>query len=135
MRTPLSCMPAPESLRLVGSRSHAEPMLIQLQTALNITDVAPGGSVGVKCSRIAEGERDLHVHPVPYLKEWDTCVPELLLREAGGWVSDCSGEPLVYNKPSPRQPHGILACRPGVAPRVLPVLRTLYEGILAAAVA
>jgi 3'-phosphoadenosine 5'-phosphosulfate (PAPS) 3'-phosphatase len=53
------------------------------------------------------------VHPVPYLKEWDTCAPEAILREAGGQVADCLGEPLRYNKPDPRQPHGIVACGPG----------------------
>jgi 3'(2'), 5'-bisphosphate nucleotidase len=111
----------------VGSRSHAEPLVVRMQEALGIVDVEPCGSVGVKCSRIAEGRRDLYVHPVAFMKEWDTCAPEVILREAGGWVSDCRGERLRYNKPDPRQPHGILACAPGVAERVLPVARELYE--------
>ncbi len=98
------------NLRLVGSRSHAEPLLERLQESLGIEDVEPCGSVGVKCSRIAEGRRDLYVHPVPYLKEWDTCAPEVLLREAGGEVTDCLGGRLEYNKPDPHQPHGIVAC-------------------------
>lgn len=120
-------------LRLVGSRSHAEPLLLALQQALGITDVEPCGSVGVKCSRIATGRRDLYVHPVPYLKEWDTCAPEVVLREAGGHVTDCLGGPLRYNKPDPRQPHGILACAPGALERVLAEVRPLYEETLAAA--
>jgi 3'(2'),5'-bisphosphate nucleotidase len=101
--------------RLVGSRSHPEPFLVRMQEELGITDVAPCGSVGVKCSRIVEGDRDLYVHPVPYLKEWDTCAPEVILREAGGVVSDLNGDPLRYNKPDPRQPHGILAAAPGLS--------------------
>jgi 3'-phosphoadenosine 5'-phosphosulfate (PAPS) 3'-phosphatase len=76
--------------------------------------------------------RDLYVHPVPYLKEWDTCAPEVVVREAGGWVSDCRGEPLVYNKPRPVQPHGILACAPGVAERALREVRPLYSQTLRA---
>jgi 3'(2'), 5'-bisphosphate nucleotidase len=104
----------PESLRLVGSRSHPDPLLTRMQHALGITDVEPCGSVGVKCSRIAEGRRDLYVHPVPYLKEWDTCAPEVMVREAGGSVTDC-------------QPHGILACGGGVAERVLGVVGPIYE--------
>jgi 3'(2'), 5'-bisphosphate nucleotidase len=117
----------PESLRLVGSRSHPDPLLTRMQHALGITDVEPCGSVGVKCSRIAEGRRDLYVHPVPYLKEWDTCAPEVMVREAGGSVTDCRGEPLRYNKRDPRQPHGILACGGGVAERVLGVVGPIYE--------
>jgi 3'(2'), 5'-bisphosphate nucleotidase len=111
--------------RLVGSRSHAEPLLLDLQEQLGITDVEPCGSVGVKCSRIASGRRDLYVHPVPYLKEWDTCAPEVVLREAGGHVTDCLGEPLRYNKSDVRQPHGIFACSP-TASDALPVVRDLY---------
>jgi 3'(2'), 5'-bisphosphate nucleotidase len=120
------------ALRLVGSRSHAEPLVERMSEALGITDVLPCGSVGVKCARIVEDVRDLYVHPVPYLKEWDTCAPEVVVREAGGWVSDCRGEPLVYNKPRPVQPHGILACAPGVAEQALREVRPLYSQALGA---
>ena len=120
-------------LRLVGSRSHHDPLLTAMQEELGITDVEPCGSVGVKCSRIAEGRRDLYVHPVPYLKEWDTCAPEVVLREAGGHVSDCLGDPLAYNKPDPRQPHGILACGGGCAEHVLERVRPLYQDSLSTA--
>jgi 3'-phosphoadenosine 5'-phosphosulfate (PAPS) 3'-phosphatase len=77
--------------------------------------------------RIAEGERGLCIHPVPYLKEWDTCAPEVVLAEAGGTVTDCRGAPLAYNKPDPRQPHGILACAPGIRDAVLRRVGPLYE--------
>jgi 3'(2'), 5'-bisphosphate nucleotidase len=117
----------PDRLRLVGSRSHPDPLIVAMQEALGATDVEPCGSVGVKCSRIAEARRDLYIHPVPYLKEWDTCAPEVLLREAGGRVTDCLGGPLEYNKPDPHQPHGIVACGPGCADAVLAVIRPLYE--------
>ncbi|HEX6373482.1 MAG TPA: 3'(2'),5'-bisphosphate nucleotidase CysQ [Longimicrobium sp.] len=127
-RVPLRCgAPAAGGLRLVGSRSHPDPLLLRMQEALGITDVRPSGSVGVKCGLIALGERDLYVHPVPYLREWDTCAPEAVLREAGGGVSDCRGGPLRYNKPDPRQPHGIVACGPGLLHGVLARIRPVYE--------
>jgi len=118
--------PGEEGLRLVGSRSHPDPLLACMQAALGITDVRPSGSVGVKCGLIAQGERDLYVHPVPYLREWDTCAPEAILRAAGGAVADCRGEPLRYNKPEPRQPHGIVACGPGLMDGVLSIIRPVY---------
>jgi 3'(2'), 5'-bisphosphate nucleotidase len=102
-----------------------------MQQALGITDVRPSGSVGVKCGLIAQGERDLYVHPVPYLKEWDTCAPEAILRQAGGDVTDCLGEPLRYNKPDPRQPHGIVACGPGLLDGVLATIRPVYRAAAA----
>lgn len=99
----------PGNIRLVGSRSHPEPLVLRIQAELGIEDVLPTGSVGVKCSFIAEGMRDLYVHPVSYLGEWDTCAPEILVREAGGHVTDCLGTALRYNKRIPTQPDGILA--------------------------
>jgi 3'(2'), 5'-bisphosphate nucleotidase len=120
----LECSPG--ALRLVGSRSHPDPLLTRMQVALGITDVRPSGSVGVKCGLIARGERDLYVHPVPYLKEWDTCAPEVVLREAGGMVTDCLGGELRYNKPRPVQPHGIVACGPGAGGEVLARIGPLY---------
>lgn len=129
---PLRCgAPGADGLRLVGSRSHPDPLLSRMQQALGITDVRPSGSVGVKCGLIALGERDLYVHPVPYLKEWDTCAPEAILRAAGGDVTDCRGEPLRYNKPDPRQPHGIVACGPGVLRAVLARIGPVYRAAAA----
>lgn len=127
-RTRLSCKEADfAALRSVCSRSHSDPLLVRMQEVLRVVDVEPCGSVGVKCGRIADGTRDIYVHPVPYLKEWDTCAPELIVREAGGWVSDCRGEPLVYNKKDTRQPHGIVACARDCAEDVLRVIGPLYE--------
>jgi len=112
--------------RLVGSRSHNDPLIQKMSEALGVTDVKPSGSVGLKCALIAENERDLYVHPVPYLKEWDTCAPEVVLREARGWVSDCLGEPLRYNKVKPVQPHGIMACNRSIQESVFRTIQPLY---------
>ena len=113
--------------RMIVSRSHAHPTTDRIREALGVTDVIASGSVGLKCALIAEGKRDLYVHPSPRLKEWDTCAPEVLLLEAGGEVTDCLGEPLRYNKPDPVQPDGILACGPGVMDRVKDSVRAVYE--------
>lgn len=117
----------PGALRLVGSRSHAEPVLADMQRALGIEDVQPSGSAGIKCALIAEDRRDLYIHPSPHLKEWDTCAAEVLLVEAGGRVTDCVGQPLEYNKASPVLPDGIVACAEDVADAVLERIRPIYE--------
>lgn len=126
-RRALRCVRAGASLRLVGSRSHADALVGRMRDALGIRDERPSGSVGIKCALIAEGERDLYIHPVPYLKEWDTCAPELIVREAGGTVTDCLGARLRYNKPDPVQPDGIVASGVDVHERVMAVVRPLYE--------
>lgn len=100
----------PATLRMVRSRSHPDPLITAVGEALEADEVL-SGSVGVKCSLIAEGQADVYVHPVPFLKEWDTCAPEAVLRGAGGRVTDCAGDPLTYGKREPAQPRGIFAAR------------------------
>jgi 3'(2'), 5'-bisphosphate nucleotidase len=127
--------PSARAPRLVGSRSHASPLLLRIQHALGITDVRPVGSVGVKCALIAEGERDLYIHPVPYLKEWDTCAPEAVLRACGGLVTSCLGGPLAYNKPAPLQPEGFLAGTEQAVVTAGAIVAALYADALPAAAA
>ncbi|MFQ5678708.1 MAG: 3'(2'),5'-bisphosphate nucleotidase CysQ [Gemmatimonadota bacterium] len=113
-----------EELRLARSRSHPDAALERLTKSLGRVEVVRSGSVGIKCALVASGGADLYVHPVPHLKEWDTCAPEAVLRGAGGRVSDCSGRPLRYGKPDPRQPRGIVAAVPDAWPMALAALRT-----------
>jgi 3'(2'), 5'-bisphosphate nucleotidase len=114
----------------VRSRSHPDDRLRAIEIALGSARVIPSGSVGVKCARIAEGEADLYVHPVPHLKEWDTCAPEAVLRGAGGRVTDCGGRRLRYGKDDPRQPSGILAGDPASWKESLPLVREMSAPIL-----
>ena len=98
-----------QPIRFVRSRSHPDERLERLAAELGETEEVISGSVGIKCALVAIGEADLYVHPVPFLKEWDTCAPEAVLRGAGGSVTDCAGRPLRYGKSDPRQPGGIFA--------------------------
>ena len=110
-----------DKVRMVGSRSHADPAVQALAERLGAR-ITPCGSVGLKCALIAEGASDLYVHPVSYISEWDTAAPEILLREAGGTVSGCDGQRLRYNKRDPRQHDGILAAAPGLEARTRAIL-------------
>lgn len=113
-------------LRFVGSRSHADPLVVALAAQFERSEIVPSGSVGLKCARIAEGMSDVYVHPIPYMKAWDLCAPEAILRHAGGTVTDCLGQPLRYRRTQPEQPHGIVACAPELAPAVMKALAPLY---------
>lgn len=122
---PLRLSDGPDGpLRMVRSRSHPDPLITAVGEGLGAESVL-SGSVGVKCALIAEGEADLYVHPVPFLKEWDTCAPEAVLRGAGGRVSDCAGRPLTYGKAGPRQPRGIFAARSATWEAALPLVREI----------
>jgi 3'(2'), 5'-bisphosphate nucleotidase len=114
-----------EPLRMVRSRSHPDERIRRLEAALGEVEVILSGSAGSKCALVASGEADLYVHPVPYLKEWDTCAPEAMLRAAGGRVTDCRGEPLRYGKDHPAQPGGIFAAHPAAWESALPIVREI----------
>ena len=122
--------PLPGRIRLVRSRSHPDPLLQAIEDQLPGVEAIPSGSVGVKCARIAATEADLYVHPVPYLKEWDTCAPEAILRGAGGRVTDCGGQDLRYGKSEPRQMRGILAGDPVSWRLALPLVRRTAAALL-----
>jgi 3'(2'), 5'-bisphosphate nucleotidase len=49
------------------------------------------------------------MHPNSKTKEWDTCAPEIILHEAGGKITDCWGNPLLYNKENTYNDRGFIA--------------------------
>jgi len=85
-------------MRLVVSRSHRSPLVDTMKETLGIKHDIASGSVGLKVGLLVQQKCDLYLHPNSKTKEWDTCAPEVILREAGGKITDCWGEPLRYNK-------------------------------------
>ena len=117
----------PDRLRFARSRSHPDERLQRLADSLGDVEMVVSGSVGIKCALIASGEADIYVHPVPFLKEWDTCGPEAVLRGAGGRVTDCLGRSLDYGKENPHQLAGIFAARPDVWERSRPLVEAIAD--------
>ena len=129
----ISAAPEPKPpIRFVRSRSHPDERLRRLAAELGETEEVVSGSVGIKCALVALGEADLYVHPVPYLREWDTCAPEAVLRGAGGSVTDCAGRPLRYGKSNTGQPGGIFAATDAAwryaRPVVVEITAPLFQG-------
>ncbi len=91
--------------RLVASRSEIRAREFE---ALG-TDwrLLPMGSTAYKLALTAEGRADIFLSRGPK-SEWDVCAGDLIVREAGGQVSDLRGRTLSYNRPDPYV-HGILA--------------------------
>jgi 3'(2'), 5'-bisphosphate nucleotidase len=117
-----------ESLPAV-SRLHRGPFLHPIMTALGVTRERTIGSLGLKSAALASGQVDFYIHPAAGPKEWDTCAPEAILREAGGIITDCWNRPLRYNQRDIGRPFGVLAsntsCRQEVAQGVLRALDRL----------
>jgi 3'(2'), 5'-bisphosphate nucleotidase len=98
-----------KQMRPVISRSHRSPLVDAIIAALGTQRERSIGSVGLKVGLIARGRADFYVHPNPNTREWDTCAPEIILREAGGVFTDCWNRPLRYNQPDVLRRFGILA--------------------------
>lgn len=98
-----------QKLRLVVSRSHRPALVNSIMTHMGIQRERSIGSVGLKIGLIARGQAEFYVHPSAGTKEWDTCAPDIIVREAGGIMTDCWNRPLRYNYPDVLQRFGVLA--------------------------
>lgn len=105
-------------MRLAESRSHRSPRMDTVVRVLGVVEEVRRHSVGIKVGLIVERQCDLYIHLSPKTKQWDTCAPEAVLREAGGMMTDLWGEPLRYNTPDVLNRNGILAAN-GVAHRAV----------------
>ena len=120
---------APNAMRLVVSRSHRAELVNTMMNALGIQKDISSGSVGLKVGLIVEQKCDIYLHPNSKTKEWDTCAPEIILQEAGGKITDCWGEPLIYNKENVYNAKGFVAsnntCHSEIIERISPYLDRL----------
>jgi 3'(2'), 5'-bisphosphate nucleotidase len=58
---------------------------------------------------VAAGQLDATIHLGPGSFEWDTCAPEVVIREAGGMYTDGTGAAFRYNQPLVAHQSGSIA--------------------------
>src|SRR6267378_2512319 len=97
------------TMRLAASRSHRSPRMDKVVQRFGVKQEVRRGSVGIKVGLIVEQQCDLYVHLSPRTKQWDTCAPEIILREAGGTITDLFGQPLRYNLAEVQNRNGVVA--------------------------
>ncbi len=66
-------------------------------------------SAGIKLAQVARGEVDLYVNDYPEFHDWDVCAGEVLVVEAGGVVSEHTGDPVRYGIVGAKRKSGLLA--------------------------
>jgi len=89
------CKPAQNPVRVVGSRSHASPAIVEYLDHLGSHEMVPMGS-SLKFCLIAEGKADVYPRLGP-TSEWDTAAAHAIVLGAGGQVMDWQGRALRYN--------------------------------------
>ena len=87
--------PCREPVRVVGSRSHANPKLEGYLAALGDYELVSMGS-SLKFCLVAEGSADFYPRLGP-TSEWDTAAAHAVVRAAGGRIVTLDGRPLQYN--------------------------------------
>jgi 3'(2'), 5'-bisphosphate nucleotidase len=117
------------ALRLVVSRSHRPPMVDTIIRRMGLQRERSIGSVGLKIGLIARGQAEFYVHPNPGTKEWDTCAPDIIVREAGGIMTDCWNRPIRYNRQNVKNIFGVLASNGAVHAEVADIVGEILDDV------
>jgi len=78
--------------------SEPKQLNIEAMDSLGIKNRTRVGSLVLKGCLIAQGKFDALFSFSFNTSEWDTCAFDVILREAGGIISDAFGDPIIYNK-------------------------------------
>jgi 3'(2'), 5'-bisphosphate nucleotidase len=120
------------TMRLAASRSHRSPRMDSVVQAFGLKEEVQRGSVGIKVGLLIEQQCDLYIHLSPRTKQWDTCAPEIILKEAGGFLTDLFGHPLTYNTADVQNRNGVVASNAIAHERIIdslaPLLRQFGRG-------
>ncbi len=95
-------------MKILLSRFHILEKEKAFIKKLGIGEQQTRGSVA-KISVIAEGKAHVYINSSDKTSEWDTCAGALILREAGGKITDMDGNELTYNSEDPRHLNGYVA--------------------------
>ncbi len=91
-----------KEMTLVTSKNHSNNTLKLLIDEINFKNVVKMGSIGCKIASIIRGESDIYIsltNPKKSApKDWDFAAPEIILKTAGGAITNIDNEELSYNK-------------------------------------
>ena len=93
--------------RTIGSRHHLSDKEKEFIKKLGIKDFTSIGS-SLKVGKISSGEAEAYITTTNKMKEWDTAASYCVITEAGGKMTDVSGNQITYNNKSVYHQNGIL---------------------------
>lgn len=97
--------------KLLVSRS--EPQR-KFQVFVDRCEIKPVGSIAYRLAKVAGGDGDATL-TFRNIHEWDICAGVLMVEEAGGKVVDGDGNPLLFNRETPKH-RGVVATSKGLSP-------------------
>ena len=93
--------------RTIGSRHHLSDKEKEFIKKLGVKDFTSIGS-SLKVGKISSGEAEAYITTTNKMKEWDTAASYCIITEAGGKMTDMSGNQITYNNKSVYHQNGIL---------------------------
>ena len=120
----------PLAMTIALSRSHHSPDVDVIRREFGIDNTICSGSMGLKVGLICEGRAHLYLHTSRQTSQWDTCAPDIILREAGGRMTDLLNAPLRYNGPEVRNLHGVIASNGTIHDRIVEAAQSALTGTL-----
>jgi len=93
---------------LTQSHSRSPSRQATLAAALAPARIVETYSAGLKLALVARGEADIYLNTYDRINDWDICAGQILVEEAGGKVTDWTGEPICYGEAA-GQRSGLLA--------------------------
>ena len=111
------------AIRIGTSRMNPTSRLGRFLAAAELEAQAVPMGASVKHMATAEGALDACVSLSGGEQEWDTCAPEVVIREAGGQLTDGDGRPFRYNQRDLGHRRGSLASNGACHAALLELLR------------
>ena len=93
--------------KAIGSRHHLSDREKLFIKKLGIADFTSVGS-SLKVGKISSGEADAYITTTNKMKEWDSAASYCIISEAGGKITDMSGNDITYNNEDVYHQNGIL---------------------------
>jgi 3'(2'), 5'-bisphosphate nucleotidase len=115
------------AFRIGISRHLAPPALLDWLAREGLSGRSIRWGASGKYTALAQGDLDAVVTATFGEKEWDSCAPELIVREAGGIVTDGDGRPLAYNQRDVGRPRGIVTSNGPCHQELLARLAVLFR--------
>lgn len=117
-----------DNLRIAVSRSHPCGIGQKVHTLLKGKGIVCHGGVGLKLMAIAKNQADYYINNSNKTKAWDVAAPEILFKEAGGLMSDITGEDFCYNPLNYKHEHGVMAiASKSLYKKVLDITKEVYK--------
>ena len=85
-----------ENMIVVHSKNHETKEFYDFIDRVKFKESIPAGS-SVKGCRVATGEADVYLRYGP-MNEWDVCAMNIIVEEAGGFMTDLKGTLIKYNQ-------------------------------------